>query len=296
MKDQFEVAAGGVIGMDHRKELGEKNGQDGFVVRFTPFGIICIVTDGCSTVIRDERAVTSHSEVGAKVGGHMLAEVVARHLARWKETMNLPFTERSPVALLKRIRADTLAQLRVLVNQMGTSLTEIVNDFFLFTVVGIVITPWGTITFSIGDGVIVVNDEVTVLGPFPGNQPPYLAYGLVETSLASTDPDALEFRIHRILPPEALESFLIGCDGVGDLIRVEGANLPGRMDTVGPLSQFWRDDAFFANSDAVRRRLALMNRVVFRPDWTERRVNRESGLLPDDTTLISGRRKRLGGS
>lgn len=285
----YQLAAGTVIGMDHRKEMGEKNGQDGYVIRHSTFGIVCLVTDGCSTVIRDERAVPSHSEVGAKVGGRMLAEVIVRHLTRWSETINAEFTSNTAATFLKRVREDALAQLRVLANLMGPSFTEIINDYFLFTVVGIIITPWGAVAFSIGDGVIVVNNEVITLGPFPGNQPPYLSYGLVETSLKSSDPDALEFKVNKVLPPDTLRSFLIGCDGIGDLMKVEEVRLPGRMDVVGPLSQFWTDDTYFTNPDNVRRRLAIMNRVVHRPDWTERRLNKETGLLPDDTTLISGR-------
>ena len=49
---------------------------------------------------------------------------------------------------------------------------------------------------------------------------------------------------------------------------------------VGPLSQFWADDAFYKNRDMVRRRLAVLNRGA------------GPGLLADDTTIVVVRRKQ----
>jgi hypothetical protein len=57
--------------------------------------------------------------------------------------------------------------------------------------------------------------------------------------------------------------------------------IPGRSEDVGPLSQFWTDDAYYENRDMVRRRLAVLNR------------GRHGGLLADDTTLVVVRRKGL---
>ena len=61
-------------------------------------------------------------------------------------------------------------------------------------------------------------------------------------------------------------------------------------ELVGPLSQFWSEDRYFKNRDMLRRRLTIANRDVTRADWDERALIIEHGLLPDDTTIITGRR------
>jgi hypothetical protein len=40
----------------------------------------------------------------------------------------------------------------------------------------------------------------------------------------------------------------------------------------------------------LRRRLALMNKEQSRPDWQRRHLEKDVGLLADDTTLIALRR------
>ena len=84
---------------------------------------------------------------------------------------------------------------------------------------------------------------------------------------------------------------LIGSDGVSDLIQVAEQALPGRSEMVGDLADFWQDDRYFRNPDQVRRRLALINREVTMLDKQAQHWVRQSGLLPDDTTLIVIRRK-----
>jgi hypothetical protein len=83
-----------------------------------------------------------------------------------------------------------------------------------------------------------------------------------------------------------VESILIGTDGVSDLIKAANCNLPGKSELVGEIGQFWEDDRYFKNPDAIRRQLALINREVTKPDWPEHQLTKEVGLLPDDTTLV----------
>ena len=173
-------------------------------------------------------------------------------------------------------------RLRILAKELDTSLSSAVNDYLLFTIVGALVTPQNAVFFSLGDGVIAINDEVIPLGPFPDNAPPYLAYCLVDTKLQA---EMLRFQVQRVLASEELNSFLIGSDGIEDLVRAANSKVPGKSEVVGPLCQFWKEDRFFTNPDMVRRRLAGLNRDV--------PTHREFGLLPDDTTLIVGRRKEM---
>jgi hypothetical protein len=163
---------------------------------------------------------------------------------------------------------------------MGPDYEQTLGDFFLFTIVGVVVTRTLALVFSLGDGLYVLNGSITRLGPFPDNTPPYLVYGLVESSLPPFFHDLLTFQVHALCPAAAVESVLIGTDGVADLQRIADHPLPGSTELVGPLEQFWLEDRYFRNADLVRRRLARANI----------RLDDAGGELADDTTLVVLRR------
>ena len=94
-----------------------------------------------------------------------------------------------------------------------------------------------------------------------------------EPRLVDGRPDTRNF----LVPTSELESLLIVSDGADDLLDL-------------PLSEFWTRDSFFANSDALRRRLAVLNREVVTADWQRQRIERSGGRLTDDTTVIAIRR------
>ncbi len=56
---------------------------------------------------------------------------------------------------------------------------------------------------------------------------------------------------------------------------------------------FWQDDRYFRNPDQVRRYLVRCNREVIQPNWQTQVLERQSGLLEDDTTRVLMRRKSL---
>lgn len=269
MNHLFEMAGGSILGRDHR--LVGKNNQDALCCIHARGYTVAVVCDGCGS--------GHHSEVGAQIGARLVANLLLREVRHQSVESTLSHFE----TLLETARRAALKRLRLLTKEMGAPLSWTVNNYLLFTVVGALLTPHSALFFSLGDGFIVVNGEVLQLGPFPDNAPPYLSYGLVETHLA---PELLRFHVQRLLPIAELNSFLIGSDGVGDLIEVEHKKIPGKNEVVGTLSKFWEEDRFFNNPDMVRRRLAGINRDFLQGE------NRENGLLPDDTTLIIGRIKK----
>jgi len=281
MKDLFEFSGGSVVGRSHR--VAGRNNQDAYCWRSEADCSVAVVCDGCGS--------GGSSEVGARLGASLIAHTVLREACRldWSAAAT-PAPEAVPALFWERVRRAVLARLLLLAEAMGESLSAVVSEYFLFTVVGALITPPAAYFFSLGDGVLIVNGEETPLGPFPDNAPPYLGYGLIETSLASTNPDALRFEVKRVLPTNCLQSFLIGTDGVHDLSRAAPRRMPGKTEIIGPLSQFWEDDAYFANPDRGRRRLAGANRDVTGLDRATGELRKEAGLLPDDTTFIVGRR------
>lgn len=279
MQELFGFAGGSVVGRSHR--LAGKNNQDACCCLCEKEWTIAVVCDGCSS--------GEHSEVGAQIGARLIAQMLAgairRELHRGKPEDS---SHGDMEALLEHVRRSVLMRLLPLAKSMGGSLSWTINNYFLFTVVGALLTPSGGIFFSLGDGVIVVNEEVIVLGPFPANAPPYLGYGLLEGNRTG-QPDSLCFQVNRVLALRELRSFLIGTDGVQDLMKAASRPLPGKVESVGSLKQFWRDEHYFLNPDMVRRRLAGINRDV--ATCVDGSMRKEAGLLTDDTTLIVGRRR-----
>ncbi len=255
----FELAGGSTIGRDHR--LVPKNNQDAWYIATNGYVTAAVVCDGCGS--------SPNSEIGAWLGVRLITAALLRAADRGQGVWGFD-----------RVRDDVIASLRVLVLNMG-NLRSTVEDYFLFTVVGVVLTSYSARFFSAGDGMMTFNDHPpTDLGPFPENKPPYVGYGLLG--------DEVKFNVNFTVPLDGLEHFMIGCDGANQLVQLCGQNrkLPGLSKEIGPLSQFWEDDAIFANPAMISRRLKLVSR-----DWPPK--DPEHGLLADDTTIVVGRRTYL---
>lgn len=265
---RFETAAGSVPGRTHA--LAGRPSQDAFVLQEGMGSVVAVVTDGCGSAER--------SEIGAWIGAHTLAAEVGRALG---DDLDDP-------AFWEGARASTLATLRSTAAAMGGDLREIAGRFFLFTVVGAVIAGDRAAVFSLGDGLVVINGEALRLGPFPGNAPPYLGHALLGAPRA----EGMRLVVHRTLPAREVESIVVATDGAAEWDDVASRCLPGTRELAGPLSQLWREDRFFEHPDALRRKLCRMNRVFVRPVWDARRLEREPGLLEDDTTIAVIRARR----
>lgn len=278
LSERFELASGTIIGREHARS--GRNNQDGLFFESSKRVIVAVVCDGCSS--------SAYSEVGSKIGARMITETIVRHLRRRVGFGVMPNDFDWPL-FLEKVRQDVLANIRVLANSMGQSLSLIVSDYFLFTVVGLVVLPQKSLILSIGDGLFGINGEMHSLGPFPGNEPPYLGYGLID-SFAQEDVSLFGFQIQKILSTEEIDSVFIGTDGVQDSFNSAERKIPGRQELVGPAEQFWKEDYYFENPDAIRRKLFLMNKEIASVNL-DGDLKRECGILPDDTTLVVLRRK-----
>jgi len=268
MFPDFQFAAGTIPGRDHA--LVGKNNQDA-VCRLERHGCAAlVVSDGCGSV--------ADSEIGAWLGTRWAADALLTQFAAKPQTLD---NEELAAELFERVRIELLTRLK----SLGATLPTETTRQFLFTLVGALLTPTRTTLFSLGDGVLALNGEVLQLGPFANNQPPYLAYGLQHDAAR-----APKFTVHRLIDTRDVQTLLLGTDGLAQWRALEARTLPGRNDTVGPLRQFWEDARYFANADAIRRKLALINRTHMNADWDARTLHREGGLLRDDTTLIVARR------
>jgi len=278
MKNLFQWSAGSIVGTDHLRQFVWSNNQDAHQVGGNEQCLVAVVSDGCGS--------SAHSELGARIG----AQIAFRLLL---ERFRLPLSIREETAReLEWVRREILQKLiEVILTLDGGRLTkQTVMDHFLFTLLVLVITPEETFITGIGDGVYAINGEVAKIGPFAGNQPPYLAYdGLIKSTIS---PELCRFALHRCLATSELESACIGTDGIGDFENISDLTLPGKTEKVGPLSQFWTEDRFFGNPEAIRRRLNLINNTVILPDGDNKTLKTENGRLTDDTTLIAVRRRQ----
>ncbi|AFY74303.1 hypothetical protein Syn7502_02300 [Synechococcus sp. PCC 7502] len=269
MLEKLEIAGGSITGRNHT--VVGKNNQDAYFSISNDQFAIAVVCDGCGS--------GKDSEVGAKIGVRLVVEEVADQL-QIQPQLNQEFWEQVKLNVLEQLQGIA----KLLSGNCSEFISQIINDYLLFTIVGVVITPIETVTFSIGDGIVFVNGEVSYAGKFPDNAPPYLAYGLYHA-------DLIDFHIHDRLPTGEVKSILIGTDGVADLIAAEFSHLPKKAECVGSISQFWQDDRYFSNPDQIRRRLSQVNYEFIKPNWSNRTLTKETGLLPDDTTLIVIRKK-----
>lgn len=263
----FEVAAGSVAGRTHT--LTGRPNQDAFAHRSAPFGLVGVVCDGCGS--------GAHSEVGAAIGARI---VVEQAMAEIEAGADL-----GDEATWDRVRARTLAALSAVARAMGEPCARIAADLFLFTVLGVAVSRDKIAVFGAGDGIFALGEESVVIGPFPGNAPPYLGYGI-----AGEGP---RISVHRAIAAEDFSAALVGTDGAVDYRSLEGTPRPGgRGEVVKPLRELWSDDRYFRNEEAIGRALRLVNRDVQTPRWADRRIERQPGLLEDDTTILVVRRRR----
>lgn len=267
----FEVAGASVPGTDHTMpgQPGWKNNQDAFSIVQTDTMLAAVVCDGCGSAAR--------SEVGAQLAAAFTTRTLARLV---DEGFSLE-------TVLTRTADRLTGFISTIAHAMVGSFIADIERHFLFTTIGVVMTPERTAVFALGDGVYAVNGEVAVIEPYAHNAPPYIGYRLTGGPTTET-----QFKACVDLPTSAITSLLIGSDGVGDLIKAERTRIPGTEEEVGALSRLWTDEAFFRNPDALRRHLARINRETVAVVNGNPRIVR--GPLRDDTTIIALRRVPIG--
>lgn len=254
----IRAVAGAVVGRAHRR-LGRPC-QDAWALAQTDAIAVAVVCDGCGSGAR--------SEVGAAIGARMIAHAVTSVDAALDD-------ESTWLAIRDRV----LAQLAPLVAAMGQDPVAVVREHFLFTVLCAAFTADHAIVMAIGDGVFAIDDDLRQLGPFADNQPPYLGYGLVGAAPALT---AFEVRA-----ASSVRSLLVATDGA-DGLTAEAVDAAG--EPIGDVTQFMTGDRWFANPDALRRRLTIINREDTAIDHARGAIVRRGAPLDDDTAIAVLRR------
>lgn len=268
------------MGRDHVNIL--KNNQDAFKFYQGENLVAAVVCDGCGS--------GKHSEVGATMGARCLLQA----LVGWSNGFDWAYTdsEKGGKHVIRQAQSDMLRVIdQTVLSLAGTNPNErarIIEHYFLFTVVGVLILPKYTFVFSLGDGLFSVNGKLTVLEPEAGNEPVYLAYNLTKTTLKDQNPEKLRFSV-QAYHTQQVESIVLASDGAIRIHQRQTDLVPNGADYVKSLEQFVEPD-MFKNDDNVRRRLAIINKSGQKVDWQKQQITKYHGILNDDTTIVAIRR------
>ncbi len=276
LHENFEIAAGSTVGRDHIKF--RKNNQDAFCFHQSNEIIVALIADGCGS--------QPYSEVGAHTGIGILKDIILNRFCKPSDRKKL---STDPNLFLQKCQKELEGKLSLLSNYNDQRLI----DYYSFTIVGVIMTPKTTYTFSLGDGVYGINEDIKSIGPYPNDMPPYIVYNCICPSRTNKiDKLLLNFELQKMTETSDIENIFIGTDGIEYLIDAQDQKIPGRDTPIGPLNQFWKDDIYFDNPYALQKKLFVINKIVVKIDWENHRKITESGPLKDDTTLIVIRRKR----
>ena len=162
----YRVRSGLIAGREHI--LSHNNCQDALQVQVITINggnyIIGVIADGCSE--------GAHSEVGAQLSVRFIIGRIQQYLQLeipLQKIGNLLFQDL--IYFLKSI---------VTANQFGTpeELVSFIKDYLLFTTLGCIVSDKETVIFTAGDGIIVLNDQITIIDQ--QNAPLYLGYQLID--------------------------------------------------------------------------------------------------------------------
>ncbi|KKT49900.1 MAG: hypothetical protein UW41_C0001G0046 [Candidatus Collierbacteria bacterium GW2011_GWC2_44_18] len=279
---QFMFSSGIVIGADH--VATKKNCQDALKMLQKPEFLVAFVADGCGDAI-----YSPYSEMGSRQGVTTAVNYVAAKLettSKWRWNSTLQST-----GFWGDVQRHSLEKMDDAARGMGGNYKQVVISHFLFTLVGMVVTPDITLFVSLGDGYYFLNGEMYEVRPNPvDNMPPYLAFNLVETSLRKMSPEELKLSVKKVVPTRSVESVMISTDGLGGILSDSKKRVPGTNTEVGGPEQFWNEKDYFDNTFSLGWRLnqlATEKKII---KWDEKRAEVHPAIITDDLALVVGRR------
>jgi hypothetical protein len=234
----YSAADASIIGTTHRRM--KYNNQDASYFICDDNIIVGIVCDGCGSA--------AHSEVGAQLGARFIA---AKCIELFRDS---PFD-------VERLAKQIETYLKGLASICSVGKTrEFILDYLLFTLIGFVVKQDLTHIFWAGDGVVMVNDELTIIDR--NNRPEYFAKTLLG--------EEIEIE-HHIYDTHTINHLMIGTDGVEAIITNQGVSI-GNKVSVLEISDLFLKEHFFSKPAALPKYLSDL-------EATE-------SILLDDTTVI----------
>ena len=273
---------GSVVGADHVK--AKKNCQDALKVIQKKDLMVAFVSDGCGDYID-----SPFSEVGARLAVSILANRVVSQMeytARWRWGGRLSSTD-----FWNEVQTYSLDRIDEIAAGMGGDYVKNIVNHFLFTLVGVVITPDLTVFTGVGDGYYFLNGKIhQMMVENKNNMPTYLAYNLIGSSLESITPEDLVLRPRETILTRSVNNFMIATDGLNGVLADPKKLIPGTKEEVGDPEQFWTNKKYFENNCTLGWRLNQLANEKRTMDWDERRVIIHQPIVTDDLAIVMGAR------
>ena len=168
-----KAVAAAVTGARHLR-LG-RNGQDAAGAWVGAGAGAVVVCDGCGA--------GASSEVGARLGVRLVLAALEARLVRGASPAD--------ATVWAEVRAEVGAALAQILALLGppAARAALVHEHLLFTIVAAAVRGDALAVWTVGDGGFAFGADApgpaTVRGPFADNQPPYLAYDLVDRPAAA---------------------------------------------------------------------------------------------------------------
>ncbi len=274
----FRFSSGIVIGADHVKS--KKNCQDAMLVIEKRDLVVAVVGDGCGDPVD-----SPYSEVGSRMGVTLIANQIAGRLesvARWRWNFLLQGKD-----FWSGVQKHTINQIEDNGHGMGGSFSQNIIKHFLFTIVGMVITPDITLFFGAGDGYYFLNGRMfPLLTKDADNMPPYLAYNLVETTLKKMSAEDLRLKVFQTVQTRSVTSAMISTDGIEGILQNPSKIVPGTRTPVGDVHQFWTNAEYYENPNSLGWRLNLLASEKRKIDWDAQELEIQPAVVTDDLAMV----------
>ncbi len=274
---------GSVIGGDHVKV--KKNCQDAYLVKEKKDLMVSFVADGCSN---SNFPFETYTEVGSRVGVGIVTNYVVSRLesiSKWRWNFYLQNEN-----FWADIQKHTLGEIDSIARGIGGSYHNNIVSYFLFTLVGMIVTPDITLFVGVGDGYYYLNGvKFEMIPDARDNFPTALGYNLIETSLKVMAPDDLKIRVKKVASTNTVNSAMVATDGLKGFFNDSKKCVPGTTEIADP-EDFWKNVSYFDNRSNLVGRLNLLaseKRVI---NWKDERVKIYPPVLTDDLAIVTASR------
>ncbi len=274
----LKFISGTVIGQNHVKS--KKNCQDALFTVEQKDLVVAVVGDGVGDPVD-----SPYSEVGARIGVTAIANQIASRLlstSRWRWNHHLQGRD-----FWNQVNVHTLNLIEDTALGMGGSRSRAIIKHFLFTIVGMVLTPDQTLFFGVGDGNYFLNGKMyEMFVKDVDNNPPCLAYSLVGTTSSRITPEDMQIRVRHTISTKSVQSAMIATDGIEWLLKDPNKVVPGTKVPVGGPEDFWNNHEYYENPSALGWRLNLLATEKRKIDWKASELEVQPAILNDDLAMV----------
>lgn len=274
----LKFVSGIAIGQDHVKS--KKNCQDALLVVEQKDLVVAVVGDGIGDPVD-----SPYSEVGSRIAVSAIANQIASRLntmSRWRWNYHLHGKD-----FWDGIQNHALNLIEDIAVGMGGSRSRNIIRHFLFTIVGMVVTPDLTLFFGAGDGNYFLNGKMyEMYAKDEDNNPPCIAYNLVGTTSKRITQEDMLLRVRHTVPTKSVLSAMVTTDGIEWFLKDPKKLVPGTKIPVGGPEDFWTNREYYDNPDSLGWRLNLLATEKRKIDWKASELEVQPAILNDDLALV----------